>query len=34
VKDAGGAVDIEAQLHHAVDDGLDLLLGGALLHDY
>jgi len=27
------AVDVEAELDHAVDDVLDLLVGGALLHD-
>src|ERR1039458_7663885 len=33
VDDAGGTVDVEAHFHHQADDGLDLLLGGSLLHD-
>ena len=32
VDDAGRAVHVETHLHQAVDHGLDLLLGGALLH--
>src|SRR5262249_26049718 len=30
----GGAMDIEAHFDHAPDDGIDLFLGGALLHDH
>ena len=29
---ARGAVDVESHLHHALDHGVDLLFGGALLH--
>ena len=29
---AGGAVDVEAELHHALDHVLDLFIGGAVLH--
>src|ERR1017187_5975540 len=33
VDHAGGAVHVEAEIHQAIDDVLDLLFGGALLHD-
>jgi hypothetical protein len=33
VDQAGGAMDVEAEVHEAIDDVLDLLFGGALLHD-
>ena len=33
VDEAGGAVDVEAEIHQAIDDMLDLFFGGALLHD-
>ena len=29
---AGGAVDVEADFHHALDDGLDFFFGRAILH--
>ena len=33
VDHAGGAVHVEAEIHQAIDHVLDLLFGGALLHD-
>ncbi len=33
VDHAGGAVHVEPQLHQPLDHGIDLLFGGALLHD-
>ena len=33
VDDSGGTVDVEAEIHQAIDHMLDLLFGGALLHD-
>jgi len=33
VNHAGGAVNVEVEIHQAIDNVLDLLFGGALLHD-